>query len=525
MLSHGGLLTSLRGRSAPVTLADEIDGLPKPADTEKDEGDQVELLRQRAASFSSTGQVLHVEASAPTVKGHSRIEKAHDQGDCRKFHIPCQHCGESQVLKWEQVTWNGRQFKQDGTPDVDADAAFEAHEPDSAQYVCEHCGALWDDADRKASVRNGEWIATRPFTGHASFHLSELYSPFRFLSDIVKSYLSKVKADSYNTFVNVALALTYEGAAEVVDPTGLKSRAEVYAAQVPMGGLYLTAGIDMQMDRLEVEIVAWGEDERSWSVDYRVIPGDPMMGDVWEDLDDLLAEEFTHESGMRMRIASACLDTGGTSGCTQAAYEYLRGKTGRRLFGVKGFAPSWGAPIVAKSLKKQSGKNARKVDLYLVAVDEAKQIVMRRLAKDKPGPGYCHIPADRDDLDTWLQQLTAEKLVTRYVKGQPVREWHKGEKARNEALDCRVYALAALKIMKPSFRSLAARLQAYIAANPIAQLPQQVKQLAKPEAVAAIPPPEIPQVAQPEPAAQTQRVHKSAAARRAGGRNWVTGWK
>lgn len=529
MFSHGGSLTSLRGRSAPVTLADEIDGLPRPADSDKDEGDQVELLRQRAASFSSTGQVLHVEASTPTVKEFSRIEKAHDQGDCRKFWIPCQHCGEKQVMKWENVVWTGRQLAADGAPDVDADAAFDEHQPDTAAYACEHCGALWDDADRKASVRTGEWIASKPFNGHASFHLSELYSPFRFLRDVVKSYLSKVKSDSYNTFVNVSLALTYEAAAETVDPTGLKKRAETYAAEVPMGGLYLTAGVDMQMDRLEVEVVAWGEGEESWSVGYWVLWGAPEDGEVWEDLDDLLVETFVHETGAVMPIMAACLDTGGTNGMTQAAYDYLKGKTGRRLFGVKGYAPSFGSPIVEKVIRKKSGKNARKVDLFRVASDEAKLMVMRRLAKEKPGPGYCHIPADREGLDEWLKQLTAERLITRFVRGQPVREWHKPDKARNEALDCRQYALAALKIMNPSFRRLRERMEAHpraqAAAPQLQKLVKDMKTVTKAVARASDQrTSEKAQEAPPQPKKQTPIV-RSPAAKRAGRKNWVNGWK
>ncbi|HHW4681242.1 MAG TPA: terminase gpA endonuclease subunit, partial [Xylella taiwanensis] len=155
-----------------------------------------------------------------------------------------------------------------------------------------------------------------------------------------------------------------------------------------------------------------------------------------------------------------CLDTGGTSGYTQAAYEYLRGKTGRRIFGIKGVG-GWGRPIVEKSQRKHSGKHARKVDLFAVGVDEAKLIVMRRLAIEQAGPGYSHFPVDRPR--DWFDQLTAEKLITRYVKGQPVRAWTKPDKAPNEALDCRVYAYAALKIMNPNLRRHAERLKQGIA--------------------------------------------------------------
>lgn len=528
MFSWAGSAKTLRGRSAPVTLADEIDGMENAGTEEKDEGDPVQLLMQRAASFSSSGQNIHIESSTPTVKGFSRIEASHDQGDQRKFWIPCPHCGERQVLKWDNVTWEGRQ------DDREADAAFRDHEVDTAGYICDHCGVIWTDGDRVAAVREGVWIASQPTKNHASFHLSELYSPFRKLRDIVQSYLDKLAVDSWNTFVNVSLAETYEETGDKIDPTGLLSRAEAYAAEAPMGVLYITAGVDMQQDRLECEIVGWGEGEQSWSLGYHVLWGDPVGGDVWDDLEDLLETKIMHESGMQMRIQAACVDTGGTSGMTQAAYDWLRGKTGRRLFGIKG-VPGWGRPIVEKVERKQSGKNARKIDLFRIGVDEGKLLVMRRLAVQKEGPNYCHLPADRYDLEEWTKQVTAEKLRVKYLRGQAVRYWWKPDKARNEALDCRVYATAALKIQQPSFKRLAERLKTFIAQNPDAakvaplqQLVTSMKQVAK--AVAAIPKPagqdaEIAEVAPAEPAKQTARVHKTAAARRSGGKNWVTGWK
>lgn len=531
MFSWSGSAKTLRGRSAPVTLADEIDGMENAGTAEKDEGDPVQLLMQRAASFSSSGQNIHIESSTPTVKNFSRIESAHDQGDQRKFWIPCQHCGERQVLRWENVTWNGRQFDEHGEASHEKDAGSRDHDVDTAGYVCEHCGVVWSDGDRVAAVRDGEWIASMPTKNHASFHLSELYSPFRKLRDIVQSYLDKLAVDSWNTFVNVSLAQTYEEKGERIDPTGLVARAEQYTADVPLGVLYITAGIDMQADRLECEIVGWGLGEETWSLGYHVLHGDPIAGDVFEDLDDLLATEFTHETGAPMKIAAACFDTGGTNGCTQAAYEYLRGKTGRRLFGIKGIG-GWGRPVVEKLIRKQSGKNARKVDLFGVGVDEGKLITLRRLAVQNPGPGYCHIPDDRYDVAEWAKQITAEKLRIRYVKGEGIRFWWKPDKARNEALDCRVYALAALKIMNPSFKRLHERMMSHPRAQALANLPdparkliQQVSKVVEAVTPKAEPEPEILGMAEKPAPKQTSVIKRSAAAARRGGRSgWVTGW-
>lgn len=452
MFSWAGSPKTLRGRSAPIVQADEVDGMEATK-----EGDPVELLAQRAATFGD--EALSIRSSTPTIKDASRIEQGFIDGDQRRFHVPCPDCGHLQYFKWENVTWEGRKSKT--IDDAEEDKGQE-HKPETALYACESCGSLWNDGQRIAAIRNAErngggWKATKPFKGHASFHGPEMLSTFRRLREIVQSYLDKLAVDDVQSFVNVSLAETYEEKGEKADPTGLLARAQnspLWLAEVPMSGLYLTAGIDMQMDRLECEVVAWGAGEESWSVAYYVLWGDPLQGDVWEDLNDVLATTYRHESGLQMPISAACLDTGGTQGYTQAAYDYAKGKTGKRLFAVKG-VPGWGRPIVEKPQRKQSGKKARKVDLFLVGVDEAKLTVMRRLALEKPGPGYCHFPQDRDE--DYFKQLTAEKLLVRYVKGQPIREWHKPDKARNEALDCRVYAYAALKIMVPSFRRLAER--------------------------------------------------------------------
>lgn len=526
MFSWAGSPKTLRGRSAPVVQADEIDGMDATP-----EGDPGELLAQRSATFGD--QALRTESSTPTIKGASRIETGFNEGDQRRYFVPCPHCGDAQPLRWPNVIWEGRKSTEIKDAELDLD---QEHKPETAGYACESCGSVWDDGERIAAVRNAEklgfgWKAAKPFRGHVSFHAPEVLSTFRRLRDIVQSYLDKLALGDLQSFVNVSLGEPYEETGEKADPDSLLARCIAYPAQVPMGGLFLTAGIDMQQDRLELEIVAWGDAERSWSVEYRVLWGDPLQGDVWEELDDVLAESFEHESGMRLPISAACLDTGGTSGYTQRAYEYARGKTGRRLFAVKGVS-GWGRAIVEKPQRKQSGKNARKVDLFLVGVDEAKLVVMRRLANVMPGtPGYCEFPAGRDA--EYFQQLTAEKMTLRYVKGQPLREWSKPDRARNEALDCRVYALAALKIMKPSFKRLAER----YGVKRIATRDQLERRKASAEAVdpavaaalaalksKRVKAPEKVQEEQIEPAADTSAIKKTRRTLKSRKGTWATKW-
>lgn len=517
MFSWAGSPKTLRGRSAPVTQADEIDGFEATA-----EGDPGELLAQRAASFGD--DALRTESSTPTIKGESRIETAFELGDQRRYHVRCPDCGTLQYFHWQNVTWVGR--KSTGIDDAENDLNCE-HQPETAAYVCEGCGSCWDDGQRVAAIREAEsngggWIASKPFKGHISFHAPEMLSTFRRLRDIVQSYLDKLALGDLQSFVNVSLGETYDEQGDKVDPDSLMARREEYAAPVPAGGLYITAGIDMQVDRLECEVVAWGVGEESWSLGYHVLWGDPLTPDPWDALDDLLAETYQHETGAIMPIMAACLDTGGTSGYTQAAYDYARGRTGRRLFAIKGVG-GWGRPIVEKPQRKQSGKDSRKVDLFLVGTDEAKLITARRLNKTAPGPGYCHFPADRDE--EWFKQITAEKLTMRYVKGQPIREWKKPDKARNEALDCRNYALAALKIMQPSFRRLAEK---FGVSNDNAP-PERRKRLpnVKPIVKPVEPPAAVndkPQEEEKQQVKETKTIKRSARAAKRRGGGWVSRW-
>lgn len=517
MMAWSGSPKTARGRSAPVIQQDEVDGYEATP-----EGDFCELLSQRNATFGD--QRLETRSSTPTIKGASRIETGYEEGDQRRYYVPCPDCEEPQYFKWGQVRWDGRRSTciKDAEEDLNQD-----HDPASAVYVCEHCGSCWDDGMRVHAIRTAEerghgWKAAKSFTGHISFHAPETLSTFRRLREIVQSYLTKLTHGDLQSFVNVSLAETYEETGEKADPTALEARAEEYTHDVPAGGLFLSAGIDAQQDRLEVEVVAWGIGEQSWSIGYHVLWGDTLAQDVYDDLDDLLAGEYQHASGAVMKIEAALMDTGGTSGYTQRCYEYLRGKTGRRLFAGKGVG-GWGRGIVETPQRRQSGKTARKVDLFLVGVDEAKLTVMRRLAIAKPGPGYCHFPVGREP--EYYKQLTAEKLITRYIKGQPIREWHKPDKARNEALDCRGYAYAALKIINPSFKRLAERLK--MPETPEETVKIQRIQAKKPEKSAEKPlekPAENPPEEPKRDPVQTAKLRRTAQKPGPKRRNFATNW-
>jgi phage terminase large subunit GpA-like protein len=428
MFSWSGSPKTMRGRSAPKIYCDETDGYEVTA-----EGHPVNLLWQRAATFGD--QRMLVDTSTPTLKGSSTIEASFEAGDQRRRYVPCPHCEHFQTLKWKNIQW---QKDAEGNPD-----------PETTVYVCENCGCEISEGQKNYMLRRGEWRGAKKFTGHASYHLNELYSTFRRWRDVVISFLEKKADNDLQTFVNVSLAETWEEEADTLDGIGLLSRRESYE-DVPDGGILLTAGVDCQANYLCVEVVAWGDNEESWNIDFYTLEGDTSKAEVWQDLDDALSKTYTHEGGTEMHIAATGIDSGFR---TQLVYDYVRTRSGRRLYALKGVAGA-GRPV-AQVTRGKKGKKQRPVDLYTVGVDDAKGIVYARLRATDPGPGYCHFPETRQE--EYFEQLTGEKVVTRFVKGFPRREWVK-TRARNEALDTRVYAYATLKILNPVWPAIKKRL-------------------------------------------------------------------
>jgi phage terminase large subunit GpA-like protein len=200
----------------------------------------------------------------------------------------------------------------------------------------------------------------------------------------------------------------------------------------------LTAGVDVQGDRIEVQVVGWGRDEESWVVDYRILWGDPSGPRLWADLDTFLRTAYVHAKAVPdLAIRAVAVDTGGHH--TKAAYEFCRTRLARRIWAIKGR----GGPGVPVWPRRPTRTNKGKIPLFLVGVDAVKDAIYARLKLAEPGPGAVHFPR-RLDAD-YFRQLTAERVVTRFEKGRPIRSWQpKRDGERNEALDTFVYATAAL---------------------------------------------------------------------------------
>jgi len=414
----------LASRPIRVVLCDEVDRYPSSAGSE---GSPILLARKRSATFHNRKMVM---VSTPTNKGASMIESQYEESDKRQYFVPCEDCGTVQTLKWSQVQW-------------------EKDRPETAFYSCEACGSVWDDPKRNRAVRKGEWVATADDTGIAGFHINGLYSPWTMMADAVRDFLVAKKApDTLRVFVNTFLAETWEDQGETVGDIDFQSREDDWGETVPDEIVVVTAGIDVQDDRLELEIVGWGRDEESWSLGYKTLYGDPSTPHLWNDLDNILKVAYSTESGRQLGIRAACIDSGGHY--TQAVYNFVRPREGRRIFAIKGMGGEQ-RPLVSRPTKNNIGK----IKLFAVGTFPIKELIFSRLRVQSEGAGYCHFPAGRSD-EYYQQLANSEKIVTKYQKGFPRRDFVK-TRTRNEALDCRVYAYAALCILSLNINAVADR--------------------------------------------------------------------
>lgn len=417
--------------TARVILFDEVNGYPVGgAGTE---GDQVALGTKRAETFWNRKIVL---GSTPTVKGSSRIDRSWEESDQRRYYVPCPHCGAMQYLEW-------------GGPDTPYGIKWDTNEagiglPETVFYVCRVTGCVIRDIDKPEMVASGEWRASKPFSGHAGFHIWAGYSLFPNASwvNLVTEWL-RVKDDALarQTFINLVLGEDYEDRGEnALAESRLVARCEVWGAEVPDGVAVITVGVDTQGDRFECEVVGWGMNEESWSIDFEVIHGDMETPDIWNRLDAYLKRTWYRADGRGFEVMAVCHDSGGHH--TQKVYDFAKARIGRRVWAIRGESAVGGKRSPVWPTKTPSKRNKSSFRPVIIGVNTAKDSVRSRLHLVEPGPGYMHFPASRDI--NYFAQLTAERSVRKTSGGQHYRVWELPNGRANEALDCRVYAYAAL---------------------------------------------------------------------------------
>ncbi len=418
--------SDLAMRPIRVLLCDEVDKYPESAGRE---GDPIKLASERTATFWNAKKIM---VCSPTVEGRSRINSEYESSDKRVYEMPCPHCSLFQEVKWEQVKWEG-------------------DNPETAAIYCSGCGIAWTEVERLRAIKRGRWVATAPFNGKAGFKVGKLASPWEPVSRLVEKFLdSKASPEKMKVFVNTQLAETWREKGDAPEWERLYERRESYRiGDVPEGVKFLTAGVDVQGNRIEAEVVGWGKDKQSWSIQHYVFDGDTssdghgVPGEVWRKLDELLNETWHSKDGQAFQIRALAVDSGYN---TQAVYNWARKHPMNRVIAVKG-SDHLGVLMnsgTVVDVKRGRQRLTRSFKVYTLGVSILKTELYGwlRLPGTAVGgypPGYCHFPEYPPE---YFQQLTAEELVKKVVNGHAVYHWEK-RRERNESLDLRIYARAA----------------------------------------------------------------------------------
>ena len=395
---------NLRRHTARVLLIDEADAmLPGP------EGSPILLAERRTLSFPDRKIVL---GSTPTHAESSPVLRAYAQSDRRVYEWPCPRCHQYAEPQWGQMRWV-------------------AEDPETVRWVCPHCEAAIGESAKASMVAAGRWRATAPeVRGHAGFRLSALVSlsPHARWPQLVVEFL-RAKRDpaELQVFCNTLLAEGWRTAEALDEQDLLRVVASISLESIPAEVGAMTAGVDVQGDRLEVTICGWSP-TTCYVLGHVVLWGSPMDEPVWAELDALLARTWDC-GGVARTIDAAIVDAGDM---TDAVYRYCGPRWRRRIWAGKGHAGP--RPACKPSDRSYRRSGAR---LMIVGVDGLKDRIAAMIQSGRGLVLSQALPA------SYHAQLTAEQSVVRYVRGQPVRQWERRRWRAAEALDCLVYAMAA----------------------------------------------------------------------------------
>lgn len=447
-LALGGANTpnTFARRSVRIAIGDDVDRFPAVVG---DEGDPADLLVNRTTTFYDA---LTLFVSTPTLKG-GRIDTLFERSDRRQYHLECPECRHEDWITWSDAA----HFR----------VTFDDRDPETAALECPDCKALLSEADRRAMVLTGHWLptATAQETGLVGFHVPSMLST---LGNVTLSYLvekwltSRAKGkESLRVFINTTLAEGWEDRGAKMEPHTLMTRREDYGdgIEVPAGAVAITAGVDVQADYFQLQVVAWGNAAERWVIDWRTVPGDPKRAETRAALLEALGRRYRHAQGHQLPIHATCVDSGYA---TDEVYDFVLAYQARRIYATKGFAGKTGEPIVGKPSEKTHGRSARPVRLYPINVDDAKGEILSSLAlatepgKPTHGPGAMHFPLNLEAInEEFFAQLCAEHRETRYNKaGIATHAVWVQDRDRNEALDTAVLALAAYRLLNPNIRQM-----------------------------------------------------------------------
>ena len=405
--------SQLASRPIRIVLADEIDRYAVTS-----EGGALDLVKRRTATFNNR-KIITV--STPNLVGESEIHAEYESGSRGVYEIPCLNCSEYFEQQWDLMAW-----------DKDEEGN---HLPATSGMICPHCGTKNEQKYKANQVLNGRWNHRTENKSHRSFHVGSWVSPFVSYQEITEDFL-KAKSrggDEMRVHVNTFQGLPYENHKAKIDANELQKRQRKYTDEDHEAYDIVTVGVDVQGNRVELEVVGYNRLFQSWNLGYEVVHGDPNSETLWNDLDSRLAKYKFH---------ALAIDSGGHH--TKQVYLWVYRNQGKRYYAIKGRGGE-GIPTTSPPTYKSIGRN-RKVPLYILGTNQIKSIVTQSFLVENPQDnGYCNFP---EELDTeyFLQLLSERRVVTKAVRGTPKVEWIKSRR-RNEAFDARCYSYAALEIL------------------------------------------------------------------------------
>lgn len=440
---------SLRSDHLPYVICDEVDAFPWDVGGE---GDPMTLIENRQRTFSRAKTYL---VSTPTGENNSRIAQQYERSDMRRYYVPCPHCGEFQVLeKGDRETPYGLKWRKNLTNPAVVDAVW---------YVCSANACVIEEAHKSDMLARGKWVAEKPEVKLIrGYHINALYAPIGLglgWKQVAEKWLScQNDTSELKAFINTYMGEVFKEDGTDIKDISLISRLEDYD-NPPI--LAITAGVDVQKDRIEITVDGWGLDEECWTQDHIIVAGDTAQIEVWND---------AHDAMMEAGVEFAAIDSGFNTSMVYAFCE--KRKWTVAIKGVSGM----GRPLIEDERKRRQRlrvKRKKGITVEPIGVDQGKALIYSRLKLLKSGAGYVHFSNNPAFDDEYFNQLAAERLVTKVRGTRPIQEWVQ-LRPRNEAFDCKVYSLAAFRLANFDMQARSAK--------KIVSVPThkpQVKQLAK----------------------------------------------
>lgn len=436
VLTGANSTADLKSLPCRYIIFDEIDEYPEDLDGQ---GSVIELGKVRTRTFQNSKVYLN---STPTLEDTSNIAKEFEETDQNYYFLPCPHCGHKQILQFENLVYTPGDYSK-------------------VQYLCLECAVLIDESYKPwmlDEANGAEWIPTNPSKVSPEvigFHTSAMYSPWYSWAKIARDFdKAQNNEPKMRVFNNTILGQTHKQSGDRPDYNIVyNKRVDFYLPnKPPVEVCFITAGADVQKDRIEVEIVGWGKGKRSYSLDYRVLVGDTTQVKVWNELAKIVSESWTRADGLILPMKLMCVDSGHNQ---SNVYDFCRRFDISRVVPVKGGPPSQGVVIAAPRLidYTRDGKKVGSVRSWNVGVSILKGEIYGYLKLNQQDdgsypPGYCFFPKEGhySGVD-YFKGLCSEQLEVKSDKGTLKYNWVK-KYPFNEPLDCRNYARAAASMLQ-----------------------------------------------------------------------------